>query len=204
MKKYINNRWIRLTLFALLIVISVVLLPRWYIVRSASNKIYTVEEVPKVQTVIVFGAGLHRDGRPTAVLRDRVTSAAALYLADKVDYMLMSGHAPEPSAMRDFALSLGVPDEAILLDNGGSRTYDSCYHAKESFDLEETILVTQEFHLPRAIFLCEALGISALGVIANNYEYRQRSLNFWNVRETFASLVAIWDVYIDSPITEED
>jgi vancomycin permeability regulator SanA len=86
---------------------------------------------------IIFGAGLRRDGTPTAMLRDRVLTGAELYFSGKVDKLLMSGDNRfvdynEPEAMRQFALSVGVPAEAIVLDYAGRRTYDTCYRAKLS------------------------------------------------------------------------
>jgi SanA protein len=96
-------------------------------------------------------------------------------------------------------LSLGVPDESIVLDFAGRRTYDTCYRAQEIFGLEEVILVTQKFHLPRAIYTCNQLGLPAIGVPADQREYRQRSLLFWNLRETAATLVALWEIHYSKP-----
>ena len=125
---------------------------------------------------IVFGAGLSRSGRPTPILRDRVETAAQLYFAGKVEKLLMSGENrfdtySEPEAMRQYALSLGVPSEAIVLDYAGARTYDTCYRAKAIFGLDSALLVTQGFHLPRALFVCNALGLKAAGVEAANRRY---------------------------------
>jgi SanA protein len=160
--------------------------------------------VPQKRVAIVFGAGLLRDGSPTAVLRDRVKTAVELYQGGKVEKLLMSGdnssiYYNEPESMRQYALSLGVPDESIVLDYAGRRTYDTCYRAHRIFGLEEVILVTQRFHLPRAIYTCNMLGLPAIGVIADQREYRQRSLLFWNLRETVASLVALWEIHYSKP-----
>jgi hypothetical protein len=105
----------------------------------------------------------------------------------------------EPEAMRQFALSLGVPDEAIFLDLAGRRTYDTCYRAKEVFGVKNALLVTQGFHLPRALFLCNSLGLDASGVEANNHRFWRGSLLIWNVREQFATLGAFLDVYVSNP-----
>ena len=174
-------------------------LPRLVTGVFASSRVKAVEEVTPSPVAIVFGAGLRRDGIPTSVLRDRVATAADLYLSGKVGVLLMSGQSPEPAAMRDFALGLGVPDDAILLDNGGLRTYDSCYRAVKAFGIENAILVTQRFHLPRALYVCNALGLTVQGVAAHNYRYRRSAQVFWNIRETLATLVAIWDVHIAKP-----
>lgn len=168
---------------------------------------FTPEAAPSRPVAIVLGAGLWRDGAPTPVLRDRVAAAAQLFFAGKVKKLLMSGsrssvYYDEPQAMRKLALTLGVPDEAIVLDGAGLRTYDSCYRARYIYGVREALLVTQQFHLPRAVYLCNALGISAAGVSSDLRQYRSASLFFWNLREIPATLAALWDVYIKPPQIE--
>jgi SanA protein len=181
-------------------------LPRMATSVYSMNRIYeNNDEVPASRLAIVFGAGLRRDGSPTAVLRDRVETAAALYFRGKVEKILMSGdnsyeYYNEPESMKEYALSLGVPDAAIVMDYAGRRTYDTCYRAKAIFGVEEALLVTQGFHLPRALFLCNALGIDSYGIEANNNNYRGRSLMIWNIREQVATLGAFLDVYVSSPL----
>jgi vancomycin permeability regulator SanA len=162
------------------------------------------ESVPEGQVALVLGAGLNRDGSPGVVLRDRVDAAAELYFLGKVQKLLMSGdnlsrYYNEPGAMFDYALSLGIPAEDIVLDYAGSRTYDSCFRAAEIFSVKKLIVVTQAYHLPRAIFLCNAFNINAYGVPADEANYNRRGYTFWWAREIMASSVAIWDVYIAKP-----
>ena len=112
--------------------------------------------------------GLWRNGTPTPVLQDRIETAADLYFAGKVEKLLMSGdnrfiYYNEPGAMREYAISLGVPEEDIVLDYAGRRTYDTCYRAKAIFGLEKAILVTQAFHMPRALYTCNQLGVESPG-----------------------------------------
>lgn len=166
---------------------------------------YSEAEVPARPVAIVFGAGLTRSGEASTVLRDRILAAADLYFAGKVKKLLMTGDNStmdynEPAAMREYALSLGVPDEDIVLDYAGRRTYDSCYRAREIFGVEQAILVTQDFHLPRALYLCNMLGIDGVGVVADNFRYRRMSLLFWNARELAATLTALLDVHITRPL----
>ena len=180
------------------------LLPRFFTSIHSWNKIYSVEEAPQEKAAIIFGAGLRRDGTPTSVLRDRVETGVRLYFDGKVEKLLMSGDNQaveynEPKSMRQYALSLGVPDQDIVMDYAGKRTYDTCYRAKSIFGLESALLVTQKFHLPRALFLCNALGLKANGVEAANRNYWRRSLFFWNVREQFATFTAFIDVFVDKP-----
>ena len=165
----------------------------------AWNKTYGELDVPARRVAIVFGAGLTRSGEATPILKDRVETGARLYFSGKAEKLLMSGdnrfvEYNEPEAMRQVALSLGVPDKDIVLDYAGRRTYDSCYRAKKVFGVKEAILVTQKFHLARALFLCNALGLDGVGVEANNHTYLKRSLLFWNLRELPATLTAFADI----------
>ena len=127
---------------------------------------------------------------PIAVLRDRVKTGASLYFNGKVKKLLMSGdnrvvEYNEPEAMRQCVVSLGVPDEAIVLDYAVRCTYDTCYRARVIFGMESVLLVTQKFHLPRALFICNVLGVKAVGVEANNLHYRRSSLLFWGRQNPF-------------------
>lgn len=178
---------------------AVLILARAITGLVAWNKTYGESDVPARRVAIVFGAGLTRSGEATPVLKDRVETGARLYFAGKVEKLLMSGdnrfvEYNEPEAMRQVALSLGVPDVDIVLDYAGRRTYDSCYRAKEIFGVKEAILITQKFHLARALFLCNALGLDGAGVEANNRVYLKRTLFFWNLRELPATLTAFADI----------
>jgi SanA protein len=191
-------RLIILTLLALAI-------PRWITGAYALNRIYDAEESPARRVAIVFGAGLRRDGTPTAILRDRVETAANLYFDGKVEKILMSGdnrfdYYNEPESMRQYALSLGVPVDAIALDYAGRRTYDTCYRARVIFGVKDALLVSQKFHLPRALFLCNALGLESAGVEAHQRSYRSRALLIWNLREQLATIGAFLDVYVSNPV----
>lgn len=171
----------------------------------ASPRTFTVEDVPATRVAIVFGAGLLRDGSAGPVLSDRMQTAVNLYLAGKVDKILVSGdnrfvEYNEPEAMRQYALEHGVPDEDIVLDYAGRRTYDTCYRAKHIFGVDEAILVTQEFHMPRALTLCNWLGVDSVGVEADNRYFLKRSRAWWNFRETFAVFQAAWDLMVTKPL----
>jgi SanA protein len=203
-KKFLKWTWRVIRTFVLLGLL-VFFLPRIITSIYAAFQTYSVDDVSADRVAIVFGAGLRRDGSPTAVLRDRVDTAAQLYFAGKAEKLLMSGDNSfvdynEPEAMRQQALSLGVPEEAIVLDYAGRRTYDTCYRARTIFGLKSAILVTQDFHMSRALFTCNALGLKAKGVEANNYYYLKRSRLYWNVREQFATIGAFWDVYFKKPL----
>jgi SanA protein len=164
----------------------------------------SVQTVPVSRVALVLGAGLRRDGSPTAVLYDRVVTAVELYQSGMVDKLLMSGDNSvawhnEPEAMRRLAVQLGVPNEDVVLDFAGRRTYDSCYRAREIFGVKQAAIVTQRFHLNRAIYLCDALGIEAIGVVANSRQYRPIQERWWSLRET-AALVNAWlDIHLLRP-----
>jgi SanA protein len=169
------------------------------------SKIKTMESAKTTKVAIVFGAGLQRDGSPSPVLQDRVASAVQLYKTGKVEKLLMSGDNRfvdynEPGAMQAFAISLGVPQEDIVLDYAGRRTYDTCYRALHIFGVKEAILVTQRYHLPRALFTCNGMGLDATGVTANLREYRKFSRLIWNLRELPATTMALWQVWFSHPM----
>jgi SanA protein len=194
-------------MFGYLVLFSAVLV---LLVRAGSElfarrQTASPEDVTPASAAIVFGAGLWRDGSPTPVLQDRVATAAELYFSGKVKKILMSGdnrfeYYNEPESMRQYALSLGVPEAAIAMDYAGRRTYDTCYRARAIFGASEALLVTQNFHLPRALFLCNALGLNSYGIEADNNRYRKTSLLIWNIREQIATVGAFIDVYWSNPI----
>lgn len=191
--------------FLILLVIIVLALPRLILSLRYANHIHTLKSAPVMRTAVVFGAGLRRDGQPTTVLADRVTTAAALYHQGKVSRILMSGTVrgsgyDEPSAMRSLALKIGVPAEDILVDSGGNRTLYTCLRARQIFGVEQALLISQRFHLPRALVICDASGVSAMGVAADLHPYRFQF--FWELREIPATLRAIWDAYFLKPKIE--
>jgi len=168
------------------------------------DQIYSAAEAPAERVAVVFGAGLLRSGQPTPVLYDRVAVAAELYRAGKVQKLLLSGdnrfvNYNEPGAMAKTALSLGVPESALVLDYAGRSTYDTCYRAKAIFGLSRAVLVTQVFHLPRALFICQALGIQAVGVSADRHNYGL-ALWRWNLRETLAVANAWVQIHLTHPV----
>jgi SanA protein len=179
-------------------------IPRLITGVYSNPRVTSVSEAKTERAAIVFGAGLRRDGSPTTILRDRVETASSLYKQGKVEKLLFSGDNSnldynEPGAMKDYALQLGIPEKDVILDYAGRRTYDTCYRAKEIFGLQKALLVTQPYHLPRAVFTCNMLGLESSGVYADNYPYRKLSLGFWNLRELPATLVAFWEIFISKP-----
>lgn len=204
LKKIIRFLWRSALVLTALVAVGL-FLPKLIMLIFASPRTYPVEDVPATRVAIVFGAGLYPDGSAGPVLSDRVQTAVVLYQQGRVEKLLMSGDNRfvdynEPEAMRQYALQRGVPDEDIVLDYAGRRTYDTCYRAKAIFGVDSAILITQSFHLPRALFLCNWFGIESNGVEANNRYFLKRLRAFWNFRELFATFQAAWDVMIAKPV----
>jgi SanA protein len=205
MLRKIIGMLIKIIIYVISLGIVVFGLPRLITSITSINKIKTIANVTNEKVAIVFGAGLLRDGTPSPVLKDRVSTAAQLYFAGKIQKILMSGDNRfvdynEPASMQAFALELGVPEAAIVLDYAGRRTYDTCYRAKYIFGLDQAILVTQKYHLPRALFTCNGIGLKSIGVTADLRTYHPNSLTFWNIREIPATLVALWQVWVSHPL----
>jgi len=176
---------------------------RWWTDRHYSERIYDLETVPPRSVAIVFGAGYWPSGRLSDILADRVDTAVDLYHAGKVRKLLMTGDNTtvdynEPARMLDHALAQGVPREDIVLDYAGRRTYDSCYRARHIFMVEDAILVTQAYHLDRALFTADSLGLDVVGIAADRRDYSLVSAYWW--RDLLATARAWWDVRITRPL----
>ncbi|MBN1991132.1 MAG: YdcF family protein [Anaerolineae bacterium] len=176
----------------------------WLVSKYYHRLIYAPDDVPPERVAIVFGARIYKDGRLSAMLLDRVETAVQLYEAGKVDKLLLSGDNrfadyDEPGRMMDYALSRGVPAENIQPDYAGRRTYDTCYRAKAIFRLDSAVLVTQNFHLPRALFTCRNLGVEAVGVNADLRTYHPLSVRWSKTREFLATVNALFDVIRQKP-----
>ena len=192
-----------LTFLALIILLIVSPVLWRNIVKIYYNRaIYQQQDVPEGQIAVVFGAAVYGNGLLSPVLRDRVDTAIALYKAGQVSHIIFSGDNreedyDEPGAMMAYAIDQGVASEDITADRAGHRTYDTCYRASHVFNVKNAVLVTQQFHLPRALLTCEGLGIKAVGVIADRRPYRDA--RWYEIRETAATLVALWDVVRREP-----
>ena len=205
MYKNFFKKTVRVMLKLTLVGLFVIGITRLAFLRRAVPLTFLKDQAPAKRVAIVFGAEVKKDGTPSVVLRDRVETAVELFKSGKVEKLLMSGDNRfvdynEPEAMRQYALTLGMPDADIVLDFAGRSTYDTCYRAKEIFGVDSAILITQGFHLPRALFLCNALGVDAVGVEADHYYYLKRLRFLWNIRELLATVKSVWDVYLAKPL----
>lgn len=197
----VRNKRISIVIVATAItVFGLLALTRFWVCTSARGHVYSnINNVHKCRVALVLGAGIRANGKLSQSLETRVKTAIELYKAGKVEKLLMSGdnrvsHYNEPQRMCDYAVRRGVPAKDIAMDFAGRRTYDSAYRAKHIFGLNEMIVVTQPFHIGRALFLCRKVGIDAYGVeaaIDGNLKAK--------MRETPACLGAVIDIYVRHP-----
>ena len=167
------------------------------------SHILSPEQLDHRPVALVLGAGVYPDGRLSPMLADRVQTAVDLHQQGKVDKLLMSGDNSiktynEPWHMADYAISLGVPEDDIAFDYAGRRTYASCWRAKHIFGLDSVVIVTQRFHLPRALYLCQSLGLDAVGVAADRRDYGLANPRY-SIREIPARVKAWLDVHLLHP-----
>ena len=171
----------------------------WYAGRTYTN----LAESPSEPVALVFGAGYWPGGHLSDALADRMETAIDLYRAGKVNKLLLSGDNRtaaynEPAIMAAYAQERGVPREDLVLDYAGRRTYDSCYRARTIFGIERAVLVTQRFHLPRALFTCGHLGLDVVGVAADRHRYVYAA--WYRLRELLALARAWLDVNVLQPL----
>ncbi len=151
--------------------------------------------IPQTEIAIVLGASVFR-GAPSPVLADRADAAIALYRAGKVSKILVTGDNgalshDEVTPVRKYLLAAGVRPEDIFLDHAGFDTYSSMYRARDVFGARSVTITTQDFHLPRALWIARKLGLTAYGVVAEGDE----SSTYDYVREIPAAIKALWDVF---------
>lgn len=135
---------------------------------QARSALRTVADAPPAPVAVVFGAGLW-DGEPSPHLAHRLDAAAQLYAAGRVEVVLVTGDNSrtdhdEPTAMRTYLVRHGVPDHRIVSDFAGFDTWDSCVRAKEIFGVRDAVLISQDFHIRRAVALCRAAGVTGSGI----------------------------------------
>lgn len=178
----------------------------WVLARAVAaaerGRVFATDQAPARDIALVFGAGVFPNGDLSAPLADRVQVAAELYQRGKVRKLLMSGDNSrrtydESTAMKEYAVRLGVRPQDVVLDYAGFHTYDSCYRAQAVFDIHSAVLVTQRFHLARALFTCTSLGVDAVGVPADQQRY-QRAV-WYRFREELARARAYLQVKVTHP-----
>jgi SanA protein len=175
----------------------------FHVENSMKKYITTPENAPHAHTAIVLGAYVDPDGALSGMLEDRVLTAVELYNAGKVKKLLMTGDHGEVSYdevnnMRLYAEKKGVPPEDVFMDHAGFKTYESMYRADKVFHVKSALVVTQRFHLSRAVFLARARGIDARGVIADKARYWRVEYN--EMREIPARAKDFIQIYVTRPL----
>ncbi len=206
--KGLTRHW-HLSLSLPLILLGALLTPlalRSYVEASTYTRRYTnINQVPPEPVAIVFGAGVWEDGTPMPMLADRIQGAIDLYHLGRVRKILMTGDNATPEyneviAMQYYAHEQGIPLEDIKLDYAGFSTYESCYRAREIFGIEQAVLITQQYHLSRAVYTCNQLGIKAVGYGTPDWgKYQDESMRFYTQREMLAIIKALVELHILRP-----
>jgi len=178
------------------VLLAAVLVPTAYIELATRRHVVTPDAAPAVPWGVVFGAGLAPGGEPSPILAERLETALVLWRSGRVERLLLTGNTDpyhdEIRSMRRYLTKGGVPERAISVDLEGLSTFDSCWRARGVFGVQRAILVTQGFHLPRAVYLARAAGIDAVGVRAGGGRWRAPYV--W--RELLARPLALVDAWV--------
>jgi vancomycin permeability regulator SanA len=197
-RAFFARRWVRITVGALVgLIVLVGAGPYLWIRIATAGKIHTVDDAPAASVAIVLGAGLNADGSPMPYLGNRLEDTLRLYRDGRVRAILVSGdHGQvsydEVAAMTTWLGDRGVPAGKVVADHAGFDTYDSCVRAHKIFGVRSALVVTQEFHVRRAVFLCRQAGIDASGVGSSAPDDDTR----YQLREIPASIKATFDVLV--------
>lgn len=205
MKKTFIRTSFKLILAAFAVITLVYVLANAIVVGSTSKYIHDISEIDKLEKtecVIVLGAKVYSEDSLCAVLQDRVDYAINIYKAGKADKLLFTGdhgrtEYDEVNAMMNYAVSNGVPEEDIFLDHAGFSTYESMYRAKDVFCVSDAIIVTQKFHISRAVYTARRMGIEAKGVNSNPRKYLNATYDA--LRESLARVKDFFIVNITKP-----
>ncbi len=204
--KWFLQYWRLLFGFLLLSAILSTLSLNFYVKIVTSNRRYSKPmQIPSQPVAIVLGAGIYNE-QPSPMLADRISAAAELYKLGRVQKLLMSGdnsreNYDEVTVMQRYAVKLGIPQKDITLDYAGFKTYQSCYRAREIFGVKQAVVVTQNFHLSRAVYLCNQLGVDAVGMGTPDWEsYRRETIIWYTFREYISTVKALWQAHITRPL----
>jgi SanA protein len=180
-----------------------VLAPNLIIPLSARGHTVTgPEDAPRAQVAIVLGARVYQNGTPSPMLADRLQTGVSLYKLGKVDKLLLSGdHGQttydEVNVMLEYVLARGVPEEDVFTDHAGFSTYDTMYRARDVFKVTTALVVTQKFHLARAVYTARAMGLDATGVPADIQPYGDERR--FVVRDWLARVKAFFQLHVTRP-----
>ncbi len=167
----------KITLICLLIIVIIVMSINFFVIYSTNNKIINIENIKKnkYDAILVLGASVKGD-EPSPMLEERIKTAIELYNDGYADKIIMSGdnstvYYDEVTVMKNYAVSAGIPEEIIYLDHAGLSTYESVSRAKEKFDINSVIIVSQKYHLHRAIYVANDIDLEVIGVSSDGDDY---------------------------------
>ncbi|SCG82774.1 putative protein ygjQ [Proteiniborus sp. DW1] len=173
----LKNILLLLILVSILVLISILAI-NTYVKSSVKDKIITVDDASTLDAdcILVLGAGVWGNNRPSPMLEDRLLQGIELYEKGASDRLLMSGdhgrkEYDEVNVMKGFAIDRGIPSEHIFMDHAGFSTYESLYRSRDIFKANKIIIVTQKYHMYRALYIAEKLGIEAYGVTSDPRQY---------------------------------
>lgn len=195
---FIRKYFFLLVLIIVLVFLGFIAAINIYVLSFSKTNLYTqVDELPKNEVWLVFGASVIQNKYPSDILKDRLKVAAKAYKQWKIHQIIVSGdnrnkNYNEPVVMQKFLIAQWVDVDHIHLDYAGFDTYDSLYRAKELFKVDSLTLFTQDFHLKRALYISSRLGIQSTGISTNLQLYIKQDYN--NKREFFARVKAFLDV----------
>lgn len=188
------------SIFVIIVITILVIYSNLAVERAGSTGVYSENEQFSSDVAVVLGAKVLGNGLPSAVLADRLDTGIQLYKVGRVKKLLLTGdhgqtNYDEVNNMRRYAVSKGVPEEDIFMDHAGFSTYDSMYRARDIFLVNKAVIVTQEFHLPRALYIARSLGLDAKGVRADKRNYI--GAGYLSFREVFARVKAFLQLSIN-------
>jgi vancomycin permeability regulator SanA len=173
-----------------------------YVEYTGKQTIRTMEAVEPAEVILILGAYVHPSGEVSRMLKDRLDFGLELYQAGKAPKMIVSGDHGSKSydevrAMCEYLEAAGVPPEDIFMDHAGFNTYDSMYRMKAIFDVTDAIVVSQKYHVVRAAYIAEKLGIKVQSIASDTYVYEKIAI--YRVREIGARIKAVWMAGIVKP-----
>lgn len=191
----------RLAVLAAVLLAAALAAPVGWLHAATAQYRHTAEEVPKRPVALVLGAGVTPEGEPTRLLERRLELAAGLYRSGLVEAVLVSGdnsreHYNETDTMYHHLVAAGVPAAKVARDHAGFSTWESCVRAREVFGVEAVTVVTQTFHLPRAVALCRTAGLDAVGVGDPAWDDRAPAMLYGHAREVPAAVKALFDMAV--------
>lgn len=175
------KRIIKYIIVILILIVIILMVGNLYIIYITKNKIKTITEISNINDIdciIILGAGVYNN-KPKPMLEDRLLTGISLYNNNISNKIIVSGdhgktYYDEVNVMKDYLINSSIPSENIFMDHAGFSTYDSIYRAKEIFNVKKIVIVTQKYHLYRALYIANELDLDAYGVSADKREYHNQ------------------------------